>query len=97
MQREVLPALVILSLPRVTAMSTNPVVNNTMLGRDLYLRLTDPTGKYEPVINCHRVYDREKFYAAQVKFYETPKNEDDKRLVTIATEAEFRASRKVKS
>ena len=78
-------------------MPTKPVVNNKMLGRDLYLRLTDPTGERAPVINCHRVYDREKFYAAQVKFYETPKDPDDKRLVSIATEAEFLASRKVKS
>lgn len=78
-------------------MTTTPAVNNKMLGRDLYLRLTDPTGKHEPVINCHRVYDREKFHAAQVKFYEHPKNEADKRLVSIATEAEYLASRKVKS
>ncbi|UNM22754.1 hypothetical protein K0P33_05330 [Pseudomonas sp. ArH3a] len=66
-----------------------------MLGRDLYLRLTDPTGKHAPVINCHRVWDREKFHAAQVKLYEHPKNEDDKRLVSIATEAECRAARAI--
>lgn len=76
-------------------MSTKPEVNNKMLGRDLYLRLTDPTGKHDPVINCHRVWDREKFHAAQVKFYEHPKNEDDKRLVSIATEAEYRAARSI--
>lgn len=76
-------------------MSTKPEVNNKMLGRDLYLRLTDPTGKHAPVINCHRVWDREKFHAAQVKFYEHPKNEADKRLVSIATEAEYRAARSI--
>ena len=78
-------------------MTMTSAVNNKMMGRDLYLRLTDTTGKHEPIINCHRVYDREKFHAAQVKFYETPKNEADKRLVSIATEAEYLASRKVKS
>ena len=78
-------------------MTKTSAVNNKMMGRDLYLRLTDPTGKHEPIINCHRVYDREKFHAAQVKFYETPKNEADKRLVSIATEAEYLASHKVKS
>lgn len=76
-------------------MSTKPEVNNKMLGRDLYLRLTDSTGKHAPVINYHRVWDREKFHAAQVKFYEHPKNEDDKRLVSIATEAEYRAARSI--
>lgn len=78
-------------------MTTTSAVNKKMMGRDLYLRLSDPTGKHEPVINCHRVYDREKFHAAQVTFYATLKNEADKRLVSIATEAQYQASRKVKS
>lgn len=74
-----------------------PAMNPTMQGQDLYLRLTDPTGQRAPVINAHRVWDRKAFYSAQVKFYETPKNEADKRLVSIATEAEYQAFRKVKS
>lgn len=78
-------------------MTTTSTVNNKMMGRDLYLRLTDPTGKQEPVINCHRVYDREKFHAAQVTFYATLKTEADRRNVSIATEAQYLASRKVKS
>ncbi|UZD96241.1 hypothetical protein LOY64_04335 [Pseudomonas corrugata] len=72
-------------------------INEKMKGQDLYVRLTDPTGERQPVINAHRVWDRERFYTAQVKFYETPRNEVDKRLVSIATEAEYLASRKVKS
>ncbi|HWH86189.1 MAG TPA: hypothetical protein VNV36_05355 [Pseudomonas sp.] len=68
-----------------------------MQGSDLYLRLTDPNGKRAPVISHHRVWDRERFYTAQVKCYESPKNEADKRLISIATEAEYLASRKVKS
>ncbi|WP_258257074.1 hypothetical protein [Pseudomonas chlororaphis] len=75
----------------------NAAVNESMKGQDLYVRLTDPTGKRDPVINAHRVWDRERFYTSQVKFYETPKKPEDKRLVSIATEAEYQASRKVKS
>lgn len=62
MQREVLPALVNLPLPRVTAMKA----------QDMHIRLIDPTGKRQPVINQHRVWDRDRFYAAQVKLHEIP-------------------------
>lgn len=86
MQREVLPALVNLPLPRVTAMKA----------QDMHIRLIDPTGKRQPVINQHRVWDRDRFYAAQVKLHEDPaKKIEDRRLVSVATEAEYLEFRKV--
>jgi hypothetical protein len=70
-------------------------INEKMKGQDLYVRLTDPTGRRKPVINAHRVWDRETFYMTQVKLHETPKDLQDKRLVSIATEADYLAARKV--
>jgi hypothetical protein len=69
-----------------------------MKAQDMYIRLTDPTGKHGTVINHHRVWDRERFYEAQVKQHEDPKKKiEDRRLVSVATEAECNESRKVKS
>lgn len=28
-----------------------------MDSRDIYIKLTDPTGKHKPVVNAHRVWD----------------------------------------
>lgn len=68
-----------------------------MKAQDMFIRLVDPTGKHDPVINAHRVWDRERFYEAQVKQHEDPKKKiEDRRLVSVATEAEYIESRKVK-
>lgn len=69
-----------------------------MKAQDMFIRLVDPTGKHGPVINAHRVWDRELFYESQVKLHEDPKKKiEDRRLVSVATEAEHQAFRKVKS
>ncbi|WP_085701938.1 hypothetical protein [Pseudomonas sp. B15(2017)] len=67
-----------------------------MKAQDMYIRLVDPTGKHDPVINAHRVWDRDRFYQAQVKQHEDPKKKiEDRRFVSVATEAEYVESRKV--
>lgn len=67
-----------------------------MKAQDCYVRLVDPTGKHSEVINHHRVWDRDRFYQAQVKLHENQaKPIEDRRLVSLATEVEYNASRKV--
>jgi len=67
-----------------------------MSATDIFIRLIDPTGKHATVINHHRVWDRDRFYNAQCKLHENPKKEiADRRLVSLATEAEYHESRKV--
>ncbi|WP_247842562.1 hypothetical protein [Pseudomonas sp. MWU12-3103b] len=67
-----------------------------MKAQDMFIRLVDPTGKHGTVINSHRVWDRERFYESQVKQHEDPKKKiEDRRLVSVATEAEYIESRKV--
>ncbi len=68
-----------------------------MKAQDFYVRLIDPTGKHRTVINHHRVWDRERFYQSQVKLHEDPKKKiEDRRLVQVATEADYNEARKVK-
>lgn len=62
---------------------------------DMHIRLTDPTGKHAPVINFHRVWDRQRFYRAQVHLHEAAAKPADRRLVSIASEAEYNAARGV--
>ncbi|MGP5352494.1 hypothetical protein [Pseudomonas helleri] len=67
-----------------------------MKAQDMYIRLTDPTGKHATVINHHRVWDRERFYTSQSKLHEDQaKPIEDRRLVSVATEAQYNESRKV--
>ena len=67
-----------------------------MKAQDMFIRLVDPTGKHNTVINAHRVWDRELFYESQVKQHEDQKKKiEDRRLVSVATEAEYVESRKV--
>lgn len=69
-----------------------------MKPQDMYIRLVDPTGKHGTLISAHRVWDRELFYQAQVKQHEDPKKKiEDRRLVSVATEAEYLEAKKVKS
>ena len=68
-----------------------------MKAQDMFIRLVDPTGKHDTVINHHRVWDRERFYTSQSKLHEDPKKKiEDRRFVSVATEAEYIESRKVK-
>lgn len=68
-----------------------------MKAQDFYVRLIDPTGKHKPVINHHRVWDRERFYQSQVKLYEDPKKKiEDRRLVQAATENDYNEARRAK-
>ncbi len=59
--------------------------------QDIYIRLIDPTGKRKPVINAHRVWDRQLFITAQKNMHEVKADPKDKLLVEVATEAEYRA------
>lgn len=69
-----------------------------MKAQDMFIKLVDPAGKHATVINCHRVWDRERFYSAQVKLHEDPEKKiEDRRLVSVVTEADYLASREVKS
>lgn len=36
-----------------------------MQAQDIYIKLTDPTGVKDDVVNYHRVWDKDKFVAAQ--------------------------------
>ena len=62
-----------------------------MQSQDIYVRLTDPTGKRAPVINYHRVWDKQRFVEAQRKIHEAQAKGDDIRQVSIATESEYLA------
>jgi len=67
----------------------------TIVARDLFVKLTDPTGKQKPVINQHRVWDAERFIAAQVAQHDGEKTKpEDVRLVTVSSAAEYAAARK---
>lgn len=57
--------------------------------RDIYIRLTDPTGKHKPVVNQHRVWDAERFLHAQIKQYDTDAKPDERRLVTVTTRDDY--------
>lgn len=67
-----------------------------MAATDMYIKLVDPTGRRPAEINHHRVWNRDRFYNAQVKIYENPaKPIEDRRLVSVATEADYNEFRKV--
>lgn len=59
--------------------------------QDIYIRLVDPTGKRKPVINHHRVWDRQRFIDAQKNLHEVKAEPKDKLRVEVATESEYRA------
>lgn len=64
-----------------------------MQSQDIYVRLTDPTGKRAPVINYHRVWDKQRFILAQKQIHEERAKGGDVRQVSIATEAEYVAQK----
>ncbi|MCQ9423437.1 hypothetical protein NRB16_07875 [Pseudomonas sp. LJDD11] len=68
-----------------------------MAASDMYIKLVDPTGKHADVINHHRVWNRDRFYAAQCKIHENPaKPIEDRRLVSVVTEADYLAQQRKK-
>lgn len=67
----------------------------TIVARDLFVKLTDPTGKNKPVINQHRVWDAERFMAAQVAQHDGEKTKPEEvRLVTMSSAEEYAAARR---
>lgn len=67
----------------------------TIVARDLFVKLTDPTGKQKPVINQHRVWDAKRFIAAQVAQHDGEKTKpEDVRLVTVSSAEEYAAARR---
>ena len=52
----------------------------SIIARDLFVKLTDPTGAKKPVINQHRVWDAERFIAAQVAQHDGEKDRKSTRL-----------------
>lgn len=66
----------------------------TIIARDLFVKLTDPTGAHKPVINQHRVWDAERFMAAQVAQHDGEKTKPENvRLVTMSCAEEYAAAR----
>lgn len=61
-----------------------------MKAEDVYIRLTDPSGKRREVINHHRVWDRQLFLENQRKQHNKPDKPDENRMVSVASEAEYR-------
>ncbi len=67
----------------------------TIVARDLFVKLTDPSGAKKPVINQHRVWDAERFIAAQVAQHDGEKTKpEDVRLVTMSSAEEYVAARR---
>ena len=77
----------------VQAAPPPPPPMTTMESRDIYIKLTDPTGKHKPVVNAHRVWDGARFIDSQHKQYERDAKPEDRRTVTEATRAEYQAGR----
>ncbi|SDI54831.1 hypothetical protein [Pseudomonas panipatensis] len=61
-----------------------------MKAEDIYIRLTDPTGKYREIVSHHRVWDRQRFLESQRKQNNKPDKPDEHRRVSIASEADYR-------
>lgn len=61
-----------------------------MIAHDLYIRLSDPSGKHGDVINHHRVWDSKRFVDSQAATYQGPKvKNEDQRIVTVATKQDY--------
>lgn len=62
--------------------------------RDIYIKLTDPSGKRKPVINHHRVMGNgAKFIEGQHRQYDREAKPEYRRIVSEATKAEYQAAR----
>ena len=64
-----------------------------MKPQDLYLRITDPAGKHKPIVMQHRVWDADRFLASQQRAYSEAKEPADRRTVSLASQAEYKAAR----
>ncbi len=66
-----------------------------MYAQDIFIRLTDPTGKHKPTVTQHRVWDRDRFVRSQQRQYgEGARSEEDRRTVTVVDRAAYTNSRK---
>lgn len=62
--------------------------------RDVYIKLTDPTGRHKTIINHHRVWgDGADFIESQIRQHTRQANPDEVRVVSEATKAEYQAAR----
>jgi hypothetical protein len=59
----------------------------------IFIRPDDPTGKSKPVINCHQVWDSQKFLQSQIKQHNGEKDAGELRIVSVVDEAEYRQHR----
>ncbi len=57
---------------------------------DLYVRLTDPSGRSKPIVSHPRVYDRGRFITNLKNTYEVKAKPGDLRAVEIVDEAAYR-------
>ena len=53
-----------------------------MEARDIYIKLTDPTGKHKPIINAHRVWDGARFIDSQHNQYDRNAKPEERRVLT---------------
>ena len=66
-----------------------------MSAQDIFIRLTDPTGKHMPTVTQHRVWDRDRFVRSQQhQFGEGARSPEDRRTVTVVDRDAYIASRK---
>ncbi|WP_020408969.1 hypothetical protein [Hahella ganghwensis] len=68
-----------------------------MITTDFYLKLIDPTGRHSPVITHHRVWNRDRFIAAQKRYHEDKKRGDEIRVVSEVSETEYLALKRGKA
>ncbi len=69
-------------------------MSETMECRDIYIQLTDPTGKHKPVINSHRVWNAERFLNHMYAQYDGPETKpEDRRKIGLSTREAYMASR----
>lgn len=69
-------------------------MNEPIVARDIFIKITDPAGRHRPIINQHRVWDAEAFIASQIKQYDGSETKSqDRRLVTQSTRQEYVQSR----
>lgn len=61
-----------------------------MNAQDLYVELSDPSGKHGKIVSHHRVHDEAKFMASLRKQYEQCEKEEDRRTVNKTSQAEYR-------
>ncbi len=64
-----------------------------MESRDLFVKLTDPTGKNKPVVNHHRVWDVARFIESQHQQHDRDAKPDERRVVSESTQADYRRYR----